>query len=259
MDHTVDCNGITVHYEDHGTGAPIVLLHGGLVTARMMWGPHIEMFAAAHRVLAPDTRGHGRTDNPAGSLRYEQFADDTAAFIAALGLERPVVVGYSDGAQTALELALRHPDAAGAVALGGIVVEQDADYAAMLESLGMAVPGQVDVDRLRGTVGDFADAVIELHGDRWRALLEETSVLWHNVPEYSDETLATVSLPTLVLTGDADTAAFAQAHRIVQAVPGAELAVLPGADHGGAITRPLFTHVVLDFVERVAPTKVAED
>ena len=105
------CNGLRIHYEDHGAGAPVVLLHGGLVTGHLMWSNHVPALARNHRVLVPDSRGHGRTDNPEGRLAYDLMADDCAAFIEALGLDRPAVVGYSDGAQTALELGIRHPTA----------------------------------------------------------------------------------------------------------------------------------------------------
>lgn len=75
------------------------------------------VLATRYRVIAPDSRGHGRTDNPAGRLAYDLMAEDVAGLIDALDLDRPLVAGYSDGAQIALELALRHPDRSRAVVL----------------------------------------------------------------------------------------------------------------------------------------------
>jgi pimeloyl-ACP methyl ester carboxylesterase len=109
----VRCNGLQVHYEDHGAGAPVVLLHGGLVTGHLMWSSHVPALSRNHRVVVPDSRGHSRTDNPEGRLAYDLMADDRAAFIEALRLDRPVVVGYSDGAQTALELGVHRAGGGG--------------------------------------------------------------------------------------------------------------------------------------------------
>jgi pimeloyl-ACP methyl ester carboxylesterase len=117
------CKGLRIHYEDHGAGAPVVLLHGGLVTGHRMWSSHVPALARHHRVLVPDSRGHGRTDNPEGRLADDLMAEDCAAFIEALGVDRPMVMGYSDGAQTALELGIRHPDRIAGLVLGGVVAE----------------------------------------------------------------------------------------------------------------------------------------
>jgi hypothetical protein len=105
------CNGLRVHYEDHGAGAPVVLLHGGLVTGHLMWSNHVPALARHHRVLVPDSRGHGRTDNPEGRLGYDLMADDCAAFIEALGLDRvpgcrPRLPGPPQRGDTTLD---RHP------------------------------------------------------------------------------------------------------------------------------------------------------
>jgi pimeloyl-ACP methyl ester carboxylesterase len=96
-----------------------VLIHSGLATGDMMWGERVPALAQYYRVLVPDSRGHGRTNNPAGKLSYGQMADDVAGFIDALGLQRPMILGYSDGAQIALELGLRHPDRVKALGRGG--------------------------------------------------------------------------------------------------------------------------------------------
>ncbi len=153
----VSCNGLRIHYEDHGAGAPVVLLHGGLVTGHLMWSNHVPALARNHRVLVPDSRGHGRTDNPEGRLGYDLMADDCAAFIEALGLDRPVVVGYSDGAQTALELGIRHPERIAGQVLGGVVAEPTARYFQALSAIGFIEPGVVDVEKFERVFPGFLD------------------------------------------------------------------------------------------------------
>ena len=114
----VEANGLRVYYEVCGEGEPLLLIHGGTATSQS-WVSHLPTFAQHFRVFAPDSRGHGRTDNPTGDLGYRLMAEDVAASIDALGLHRPLVLGYSDGGQVALELGMRYPGLAGALVLGG--------------------------------------------------------------------------------------------------------------------------------------------
>ena len=252
MDRTVDCNGITVHYTDVGTGPPIVLLHGGLLDGAANWAMHLPVLADGYRVLVPDSRGHGRTDNPSGELSYELLADDAAAFVAALELGRPLVVGYSDGGIAALQLALRHPGAAGALVLGGMTVEADEAYWEFVRELGVTGPDTFDEARLAEVAPDFHAQVSGLHGDRWPLLLAETARLWSTPPTVTADQLATVDVPAVVVCGDRDEPSMAQAPRIAHALPHGELAVVPGAGHEAA-WRGLFAHIVRDAAERFAP------
>jgi pimeloyl-ACP methyl ester carboxylesterase len=107
----IEANGLTIYYEVCGEGEPLLLIHGGTATCSS-WASHLPAFTQHFRVFAPDSRGHGRTDNPAGELAYRPMADDVAALIEALGLQRPLVLGYSDGGQIALELGMRYPELA---------------------------------------------------------------------------------------------------------------------------------------------------
>src|SRR5262249_53463931 len=114
----VHANGIDIHYLDQGQGEPLVLLHGGVVSTNPIWAgvpvayaSHLDSLAEHFRVIAPDTRGCGRTAHTYGPIGFDLLADDVAALIDALGLERPSVTGFSDGAITATVLGIRHPDA----------------------------------------------------------------------------------------------------------------------------------------------------
>ena len=110
-------NGAALHCEEHGDGAPLILIHGGL-SSSAHWEPVVPELADGFRVITPDSRGHGRSTNPSGELSYALIADDIAALIAALGLQRPAVGGWSDGGQVTLELGARHPGVAGALIVG---------------------------------------------------------------------------------------------------------------------------------------------
>ena len=113
----VQANGLNMYYEECGHGQPLILLHGGTETSQM-WQPFLSSLAPHFRVIAPDSRAHGRTNNPNGELSYQLMADDVVAFIQALHLTKPLVFGYSDGGQIALEIGMRYPHLTAALILG---------------------------------------------------------------------------------------------------------------------------------------------
>lgn len=246
---------IEIAYLEAGDGIPLVLLHGGLATAQMSWGDAMPRLARRFRVLAPDSRGHGGTGNPAGRLSYDQMADDVAGFIEALGLDRPILVGYSDGGQIAIEFGLRHPGKARALVLGGVVSQPTPAYLNGLVQWGFSAPGKVDYERLAQQFGSFFETVKVAHGggepQYWRRFLPQIATLWHTVPAYAAADLARISDPALVITGDRDEmTGLDEARRLLDAIPGSELAIVPGASHG-AVERPVFWDLVEDFLGRL--------
>src|SRR5205814_5395822 len=104
-----EVNGINLYYETHGSGRPLILLHGGLGSGEM-FGPVLATLAERHQVVAPDLQAHGRTADIDRPIDIRLMADDIAALIDHLGLDKPDVVGYSLGGGVALHLAVRYPD-----------------------------------------------------------------------------------------------------------------------------------------------------
>ena len=104
----VDAGGVHTYYEEEGSGEPLLLLHGGLVTIET-WENQRAALAERFHVYLPERRGHGRTPDVPGPTGYDLMAADTAAFMQALGLELAHLVGWSDGGNVALELALAWP------------------------------------------------------------------------------------------------------------------------------------------------------
>ena len=113
---TVHANGIDIHYVEAGAGEPLLLLHGGVVSTNPIWSgvpvayaSHMDTLAQRFRVIAPDTRGSGATVHPGGPATFDVLADDVAALIQALDLDRPMLAGFSEGGAIATCVALRHP------------------------------------------------------------------------------------------------------------------------------------------------------
>lgn len=255
--HTITLGRLEVHYLEQGSGHPLLLLHGGTATSAA-WSAQLPTYAERYRVIAPDTRGHGRTNNPDMRLSYAQFADDVADLIDALELKAPLVVGYSDGGQTALELALRHPGKASALVFGGTAARPTPAYLAGLTEWGFPAPGEVDLEKLRSVWGDYLDGLKTAHAhhhgpDYWRAYLAQLSELWLTLPDYSEAQLAAITAPALVISGDRDHMAGAdEMARFYRLLGAGELATVPGAGHE-AVDNPLFLRLVLDFLARHTP------
>jgi pimeloyl-ACP methyl ester carboxylesterase len=255
---SIEVNGATLYYEERGAGTPVMLIHGGLVSSAM-WEPLLPFLIDGFRVITPDSRGHGRSTNPSGELSYAQIADDVTALIAALGLVRPVVGGYSDGGQVALEIGARHPDAAGALIVGAAYP----DFAASglrevwKKLLGADDSGTPDLAQVDAFLGDFADVVKSWHpgGDQqWRALVLQTAPMWLDYEGLTPEDVRRIEAPALVFAGDRDELLSVDLMvSLYRALPNAELGVCPHADHLAPITPEragIFAGMIRDFAVR---------
>lgn len=248
-------NSLSMYYEEVGTGPPLILLHRGIATGRI-WQPHVSLLAERYRVVAPDSRGHGHTTNPAGRISYAMMADDIAALSQTLGLRKPLICGYSDGGNTALELGMRYPELASALVIGGAYYRLSETLAHWLRELGVDGPGAVDFEHLRRTWPAYVEKWQARHSpqgaDHWKSLLHQLSVMWWTPLNYTAEDFAKISAPVLILTGDRDeTVSLEETVEMYRLIPGAELVVLPGIDHLAAVDRvDLFVPAVSSFFER---------
>src|SRR2546422_7004503 len=129
--HYADVNGIKLYYEIHGTGQPLILLHGGL-GATSMFGPNLPALAEGRQVIAVDLQGHGRTADIDRPLSAELMAGDIAALIKHLKLERPDLMGFSLGGGVALLTAIRHPELVGRLVLISTPIRRNAFYPEIL-------------------------------------------------------------------------------------------------------------------------------
>ena len=239
--HYLTANGLAIYYEEYGppAGPPLLLLHGGTATIAS-WQAQIPVFATHFRVIALDSRGHGKTANPAAALTYRLMADDVAAFVQAKPLSKPLVFGYSDGGQVALELGIHYPDLAQALVLGGTAYRFPAQYFAALREFGVDPPeaGPFDFVRLAADQPEWVAELQAAHAqpdqpNNWQRLMTQIAGLWWNVQDYSVADLHQIQVSTLILLGDRDEGvAVEQAVEMYRAIPQAELAILPHANHG---------------------------
>jgi pimeloyl-ACP methyl ester carboxylesterase len=256
----LDINGSQLYVEEHGDGAPLVLVHGGLGSGAV-WSPAIPLLADRFHVVIPDSRGHGRSTNPTGRLSYPALADDLAALLAALELDRPIVAGWSDGGQISLELAARHPTATGPIVVGGAYPDfvSTGLREAHRQLLGADAAGVPDLQHLDTELGDEADDIKALHhggAHHWSTLIEQTASMWLDYPGLPPSQVAAIDQPALVLAGDRDDLIpLDLSVALYRALPHAEFAVIPFADHSAAFTPEramLFAGAIADFALRHA-------
>jgi pimeloyl-ACP methyl ester carboxylesterase len=250
----VQANGLNIYYQAFGRGEPLILLHGGTVSSSM-WQPYIPSFAAHFRVFAPDSRAHGRTDNPIGELSYRLMADDVVAFIQALSLTKPLIFGYSDGGHIALEIGMRYPHLTRAIVVGAAWYKFSETYLDWLRASGFERAGVVNTEHLQAAQPEWVKLLKTEHArsddpDYWKTLLKQISKMWWTSLDYAVEDFKKVTESTLILIGDRDgLVELEQAVDMYQLIPNAELAVLANATHLSAISE-LSVKIVLDFLLR---------
>jgi pimeloyl-ACP methyl ester carboxylesterase len=266
----VNANGIDIAYTEVGDGPPLVLLHGGLISSGPAWAgspvayvDHMAALGKHFRVIAPDTRGSGATVHPGGPASFSVLADDVLALIEALGLERPLVAGFSEGGATATIVALRRPDVVRALVnhagfdifdphamahqtvrpiFGGSPEATTADPDAAERAFQSMPPMAAVFATMRA---DYDDAQGEGH---WRTYLELFFDRAISPPGYSVGDFAAITPPALILTGDRDVfcpvEAACEAYRTVAT---GELGIVPNSGH--EIT-PAAIDTMIDFLLR---------
>ncbi len=234
-------NGIKIYYAIWGDGSPLILLHGGLGNTEY-FGGQVPEFAKQYRVIAMDSRGHGRSTRDARPYSYDLMAKDVIALMDYLKIDKASIVGWSDGAIIGLDIAMNYPErldrlfAFGAnINVAGLKPDIDKNpiFAKFIEN------ARKDYERLSKTPKEYNDFVTQI------------SRMWATQPDYKPEQLARITAPVAIADGEHDEA-IRQEHDVemAKAIPGAKLVILPGLSHFAALQDPkAFNQAVLEFLE----------
>jgi 3-oxoadipate enol-lactonase len=257
---------VSVWFDVHGEGPPVVLLHAGVSDSRL-WESQLSSFAAAHKVLRVDLPGFGNSPLETNPVSFRGAVRDA---MDAGGIERAALVGVSLGGNTALELALESPERVSALVLVGAGLP-DHDWSEAVTSFFAAEEealerGDLDaavdanlriwVAGPRRMMDEIDPAVRELVGEMqkqaFRQQLGHDDVRMLRLEPPESERLGEVTVPTLVVTGDEDVADIHRiADRLAAGIPGAERATIADAAHLPNLERPAeFNRIVLDFLAR---------
>ena len=266
----VRVNGTQIHYVEAGQGPPLLLLHGGAVTTNAIWNghpvayvAHMGALAERFRVIAPDTRGAGRTRHDGDTITFDQLADDVVALADALELAAPAVCGFSEGGTTATIAAIRSPRRFSAVVnhAGYDLFNPAAPSFAMMRQMfgGSATATRTDPEAVERAFSASPEMratleIMKMDQDAgggpgyWKTYLSLAFERATRSPGYTFDDLARISAPTLILTGDRDhfcsteegVTAFRQLRR-------GELGVLPAVGH---FIPPQAIQLTTDFIRR---------
>ncbi len=266
---TVSINGTDIYYEIHGSGEPVLLLHGGFCSIEMM-RPQIEALASDYTVYAPERPGHGRSPDVAGPISYAQSVADTLDYLDAMGVQRPHIVGFSDGAIIGLTIALQHPgrlrslvaisgnlDPSGFV--DGLIADDTAEETAdspdpAIETAASVTPAdetaeEIALDPTRVIYNALSPDGPE-HAD---VVLDKLLHLWTYEPNIPADELAGISAPVLIMAGDRDVIKPEHSRLMAFSIPQGQLCIVPGASHALLDERPEFvTFAVQDFLASLA-------
>ena len=256
-----DINGLNVYYETLGSGRPLVLLHGGLGSGEM-FGPILPALAASHQVILPDLQGHGRTADIDRPIDIRLMADDIAALIEHLGLDKPDVVGYSLGGGVAFQTAVRHPELVRRLVFVSANVRRDAIYPEMLAQQLLVGPDAVEL--LKDTPMYQLYQRVAPRPEDFGRLLGKMGESMAKDFDFTDEVRG-LKVPTLVAAADADMAPPSHYVEVFALLDGGQrdggwmgegrpagghaLVILPGVTHYNSIMSPVLMTAVKQFLD----------
>jgi pimeloyl-ACP methyl ester carboxylesterase len=257
-----DVSGLRMYYEIHGTGAPLVLLHGWFSTIDTDFGKIIPAFAKTRQVIAIEQQAHGHTADINRQFSYEQMADDTAALLRQLKIEQADFVGYSMGGAIALQMARRYPALVRKfVFAGGTSYAPDGLYPELREGLKRMKP-----EDMNGSPWQKAYASVAPNPENWAALVSKKQAMDLRFAGWSQDDVKTIEAPSLLIIGDADIVRpehTVEMFRLLgggvvgdlHGLPRAQLAVLPGTTHVTFIDRTEWlVSMISSFLDAPAPT-----
>ena len=253
-------NGLQMYYEIHGTGAPLVVLHGSFMTIELM-GDLIPELARSRQVIAVELQAHGHTADIDRPLTHEHLADDTAALLRSLGISKADVYGYSLGGGVALQVAIRHPEMVRKLVIVSASSTSEGMYPEVIAGIAQITPALFD-------------------GTPWRAAYDRTApdpaafpIMFAKVAQldmtpyaWPPEAIQAITAPTLIIIGDSDGTRPEHAVEMFRlrgggvcgdlaALPASQLAILPGTTHIGMLDRAAWLAAIIPpFLDAPVPS-----
>jgi pimeloyl-ACP methyl ester carboxylesterase len=256
---TVRVNGVELGYTIVGEGEPLILLHGGFGTVEM-FGPNVDLLARARRVIGVDLQSHGRSPAADRPMTFEAMADDIAALIQALELERAAIMGFSLGGAVALRTGIQHPGFVERLVLVSTVFAREGWYPEM--RAGMDAMGPETADFMKQTPLYQAYADVAPNVEDWPILVEQVAEALKGDYDWSRD-IPGLSMPVMIVIGDADGIPPSHAVEFFELLGGGQrdagfdrsgmtphrLAILPGVTHYDINVVPALSAAVIPFLD----------
>ena len=221
----VSVNGLKLYYEIHGTGAPLVLIHGGGSTIYTTFGRVLQEFAKTHKVIAVEMQAHGHTADIDRPLSFQQDADDIAALLKQLNISKADIFGFSNGASTTLEFAIRHPEMTNKIIVASTFYKKAGapdwfwDMMSKPTFAGMPQP--------------YKDAFLKINPDTnaLHRMYERDVARMQSFPDIPDDQMQSIKAPAFIIMGDKDVTTPEHAAEMHRLLSNSRLAIIPGG-HG---------------------------
>jgi len=256
-----EVNGLNMYYEIHGTGEPLVLLHGAFSAIGTSFGELLPALAETQQVIGFELQAHGRTADIDRPLSIEQMADDTAAALRDLGIEEADIFGYSMGASVALHLAIRHPDVVRKLVLASVTYNLSGIHPGLMEGLAEMKP-----EMMFGSPWHEEYTRIAPNPENFATLFAKKTQMDRNIKDVPAEVIQSIKAPTLLIIGDSDLVRPEHAVEMFRllgggvfgdtpaGLPNSQLAVLPGTSHVTLVHRAdLLLSIIPPFLDAPMP------
>jgi pimeloyl-ACP methyl ester carboxylesterase len=257
----VPVNGLNMYYEIHGTGQPLVLLHGAFSAIGTSFGQVLPELAKTRQVVAFELQGHGRTADIDRPLSLEGMAEDVAAALKELRIESADVFGYSTGAAVALRLAISHPDLVRKLVVASVTYTLGGVHPGLMDGLAEMRP-----EMMFGSPWHEEYMRIAPNPENFAALFAKKTQMDKEIQDLSNEAIQTIKAPTLIIIGDSDLVRPEHAVEMFRllgggvfgdtpaGLPNSQLAVLPGTSHVTLVQRAdLLLAIIPPFLDAPVP------
>jgi pimeloyl-ACP methyl ester carboxylesterase len=253
-------NGLDMYYEIHGTGQPLVLLHGAFSAIGTSFGALLPGLARSRQVIGIELQAHGRTADIDRPLSIEQMADDTAAALHHLDIEQTDIFGYSMGAAVALQVAIRHPQVVRKLVFMSATFTLSGVHPGLMEGLAEMKP-----EMMFGSQWHDEYMRIAPDPDHFATFFAKKTQMDSNTRDVPAETIAALKAPTLIVIGDSDLVRPEHAVEMFRllgggvfgdmaGLPNSQLAVLPGTTHVSIASRAdLLLAIIPPFLDAPMP------
>lgn len=217
-----------MYYEIHGSGTPLVLIHGGGSTIKSNFATILPELSKTHKVIAVELQAHGHTLDIDRPMTFEQDADDVAALLKQLNIPKANIMGFSNGGTTALQIAIRHPEVVNKLILASACYKRDGLVPGFFEGMQHA--------SLDNMPPQLKEAYLEANPDQkgLQAMFTRDATRMIHFKDISDADIKAIQAPALVINGYTDVVLPEHALALSRALPHGQLAILPGG-HGDYI------------------------
>ena len=221
-------NGLKMYYEIHGEGMPLVLIHGGGSTIQTSFGKILPLLAQHYKVIAVELQAHGHTNDRDSAESFQRDADDVAGLLEYLKINKAHFLGFSNGGNTAMQIAIRHSDLVNKLVIISSFYKREGMIPGFFEGM-----QQATLENMPALLKAY---YLQINNDQngLQTMFNKDKERMLHFKDWKDEDLASVKNYSLIIAGDKDVVTPEHTVKMSQVIPNAQLLILPGT-HGSFI------------------------